>query len=110
MTRLLRFCQDNDSVWWHGALWAAGMAVSEFMRVVLLSISGGVAYRTGTRLRSAVMTLVYEKVIRLTTLDDKSIGKVCLSVSGYLVTFQFIYFNFIVSDGQLVCQRRSALL
>jgi hypothetical protein len=110
MTRLLRFCQDNDSVWWHGALWAAGMAVSEFMRVVLLSISGGVAYRTGTRLRSAVMTLVYKKVIRLTTLDDKSIGNVCLSGSGYLVTFQLIYFNFIVSDGQLVGQRRSALL
>lgn len=76
MSRLLRFCQERDEIWWHGALWAAGMAGCELMRVLLFGVSWGVAYRTGTRLRSAVMTMVYKKVIRLTTLGDKSIGEV----------------------------------
>lgn len=45
MRRLLKFVQDGDSVWWHGALWAAGMAGCELMRVLLFSVSWGVAYR-----------------------------------------------------------------
>lgn len=76
MSRLIQFCQDHDKVWWHGALWAAGMAGSELTRVLLFGVSWGIAYRTGTRLRSAVMTMLYKKVIRLSTLGDKSIGEV----------------------------------
>lgn len=76
MSRLLQFCQERDAIWWHGALWAAGMAGCELMRVLLFGVSWGIAYRTGTRLRSAVMAMLYKKVIRLTTLGDKSIGEV----------------------------------
>ncbi|KAI9560845.1 ABC protein [Daphnia sinensis] len=75
MSRLVQFCQDHDKVWWHGALWAAGMAGSELTRVLLFGVAWGIAYRTGTRLRSAVMTMLYKKVIRLSTLGDKSIGE-----------------------------------
>jgi len=110
MIRLLQFCQDNDNVWWHGALWATGMALSEFMRVVLLSISGGVAYRTGTRLRSAVVTLLYKKVIRLTTLGDQSIGKVPLSLFDYSFNFKLSNSLHYFSDRQPVCKRWSAHL
>lgn len=76
MSRLLRFCQDPNQLWWHGALWAAGMAGCELTRVLVFGVSWAVAYRTGTRLRSAVMTMLYKKLIRLTTLGDKSIGEV----------------------------------
>ena len=80
-------------MWWHGALWAAGMAGCELMRVVLFGVSWGVAYRTGTRLRSAVMTMVYKKVIRLTTLGDKSIGE----VHARTYTIQQTVFFYVVS-------------
>jgi hypothetical protein len=76
MRRVIQFVQDNDKVWWHGAIWAAGMAGSELMRVLLFGVSWAIAYRTGSRLRSAVMALLYKKVIRLSTLGDKSIGEV----------------------------------
>lgn len=89
MSRLVQFCQDNDKIWWHGALWAAGMAGCELTRVLLFGVSWGIAYRTGTRLRSAVMTMLYKKVIRLSTLGDKSIGEVNLypviSHKGFLI-------------------------
>ncbi|XP_046652903.1 ATP-binding cassette sub-family C member 5-like [Daphnia pulicaria] len=75
MRRLVQFVQDNDKVWWHGAILAAGMAGSELMRVLLFGMSWAIAYRTGSRLRSAVMALLYKKVIRLSTLGDKSIGE-----------------------------------
>ena len=83
MSRLLQFCQDHDQVWWHGALWAAGMAGSELMRVLLFGVAWAIAYRTGTRLRSAVMTMLYKKVIRLSTLGDKSIGEVHHSIDPF---------------------------
>lgn len=96
MSRLLQFIQDHDKVWWHGALFAAGMAGSELMRVLLFGVAWGIAYRTGTRLRSAVMTMLYKKVIRLTTLGDKSIGEVPHSISPFANSF--FYFSYILDD------------
>ncbi|EFX63846.1 ABC protein, subfamily ABCC, partial [Daphnia pulex] len=64
----------------HGAILAAGMAGSELMRVLLFGMSWAIAYRTGSRLRSAVMALLYKKVIRLPTLGDKSIGEVMINL------------------------------
>ena len=83
MSRLLKFCQDHDQVWWHGAVWAVGMVWSELMRVLLYGVAWGIAYRTGLRLRSAVMTMLYKKVIRLSTLGDKSIGEVHHSIDPF---------------------------
>ncbi|XP_046462037.1 ATP-binding cassette sub-family C member 5-like isoform X1 [Daphnia pulex] len=76
MTQLLRFCQDEEAPWWHGAFWAVGMAVSEMIRILLFGASWGVSYRTGIRLRSAVTTMLFKKVMRLSSLGDKSIGEV----------------------------------
>lgn len=45
MRRLLEFCEDQDAVWWHGALWALGMAGSELIRVLFFGMMWGVAYR-----------------------------------------------------------------
>ncbi len=45
MTQLLRFCQDEEAPWWHGAFWAIGMAVSEMIRILLFGASWGVSYR-----------------------------------------------------------------
>ena len=107
MSRLLRFCQDPNQLWWHGALWAAGMAGCELTRVLVFGVSWAVAYRTGTRLRSAVMTMLYKKLIRLTTLGDKSIGEVNqFNTSLSLVINQSTLFlqmiNLFANDGQRI--------
>ena len=45
MRRLLEFCEDQNSIWWHGALWAIGMAFTELMRVLLFGMCWGIPYR-----------------------------------------------------------------
>ena len=99
MGNLLKFCADEEAPWWHGALWALALVVSETIRVLLFGASWGISYRyaiqiistqsssstgiafsfnfrTGIRLRSGVMTMVFKKVMRLSSLGDKSIGQV----------------------------------
>ncbi|XP_057372866.1 ATP-binding cassette sub-family C member 5-like [Daphnia carinata] len=76
MAQLLRFCQDEEAPWWHGALWASGIAICEMIRVLLFGASWGISYRTGIRLKSAVTTMLFKKVMRLSSLGDKSIGEV----------------------------------
>ena len=96
MGQLLRFCQDEEAPWWRGSLLALGLAISEMMRVLLFGASWGVSYRysytdnkmpsivytdifkfrTGNRLRSGVMAMIFKKVMRLSSLGDRSIGGV----------------------------------
>ncbi|KAK4005312.1 hypothetical protein OUZ56_007029 [Daphnia magna] len=76
MAQLLRFSQDQEAPWWHGALWASGIAISEMIRVLLFGASWGISYRTGIRLKSAVTTMLFKKVMRLSSLGDTSIGEV----------------------------------
>lgn len=45
MRRLIEFCQDEEALWWHGALWAVGLAGSELLRVLTFGLTWGVAYR-----------------------------------------------------------------
>lgn len=45
MRRLLQYCQDPEGIWWHGALWATGMATTELLRVLFFGMTWGVAYR-----------------------------------------------------------------
>ena len=100
MRRLLQYCQDPEGIWWHGALWATGMATTELLRVLFFGMTWGVAYRqmhtiyffhyrsikikiifflrTAIRLRAAMITMLFKKVLRLSSLGDKSIGEVNL--------------------------------
>ncbi len=45
MLKLVQFCQEKEVVWWHGALWAAGLAGSELLRVLTFGLTWGIAYR-----------------------------------------------------------------
>lgn len=94
MREILEFSQQNDLPWWHGAVWALGLGVCELARAIAFAASWGVATRyysdslgwsyllkfmikrTAIRLRSAVMTAVYKKIMQLPNLGDKSIGEV----------------------------------
>ncbi len=94
--QLLRFCQDEEAPWWHGVLFALGLPVTEMIRLLLFAASWGTSYRygkrnclifcitghyrffgfrTGNRLRSGIMTMLFKKVMRLSSLGDKSIGE-----------------------------------
>jgi hypothetical protein len=53
--------------------------ICEIARSWIQSLSFLVNIRTGTKARSMVWTMVYNKMSRLKNAGDKSIGEVCLS-------------------------------
>jgi ATP-binding cassette subfamily C (CFTR/MRP) protein 5 len=64
MTQLLRFCQDEEAPWWHGAFWAVGMAVSEMIRILLFGASWGVSYRYICLVQILVCAFTYRSSCR----------------------------------------------
>jgi len=75
MRKLLEFCEDDNPIWWQGVIWAIGFALVELLRVIFFAAAWGTSYRTGIRLRSGLITMLYKKVMRLSNLGDKSIGE-----------------------------------
>nr|QST14989.1 ABCC5 protein [Diaphanosoma celebensis] len=87
MRWLLKFCEDAEGIWWHGALYALGLSLVELIRVVCFGVTWGISYRTGVRLRSALITMIYKKIMKLSSLGDKSIGELI---------------NLVANDGQRI--------
>lgn len=75
MRKLLEFCEEENPLWWNGVIYAIGFALMELCRVMFFAVAWGTSYRTGIRLRSGLMTMLYRKVMRLPNLGDKSIGE-----------------------------------
>ena len=46
MRWLLKFCEDAEGIWWHGALFAVGLASVELIRVVCFGVTWGISYRS----------------------------------------------------------------
>lgn len=80
MRRLLQFCEDSSAPWWHGAVWAFAITTSELLRVFLFGVTWGVAYRTGIRVRAALTTLLYKKIMKLQNLGVISSGEVIIKI------------------------------
>ena len=78
MRRLLEFAQDPEAPLEDGIWWTAGLILCEILRVLFFTALWGVNYRTGIRLRSACLTVLYRKLMRVSSLGDKSVGQVGL--------------------------------
>ncbi|XP_037076068.1 multidrug resistance-associated protein 5-like isoform X2 [Pollicipes pollicipes] len=76
MRRLLEYAQDQDAPLVDGVCWTVGLILCEILRVCFFTVLWGINYRTGVRLRSACLTVLYRKLLRLPGLGDKSVGQV----------------------------------
>ncbi|XP_043243521.1 multidrug resistance-associated protein 5-like isoform X2 [Amphibalanus amphitrite] len=76
MRRLLEFAQDEDAPLEEGIWWTVGLIACEVLRVLFFTALWGINYRTGIRLRSACLTVLYRKLMKLPSLGDKSVGQV----------------------------------
>ncbi|XP_078785939.1 ATP-binding cassette sub-family C member 5 isoform X1 [Oryzias latipes] len=73
--RLLEYTQQEESDLAYGMLLVLGLLVMELMRSWSLALTWALNYRTGTRLRGAILSLAFEKILHLRSVRDKSVGQ-----------------------------------
>ncbi|XP_014836524.1 PREDICTED: multidrug resistance-associated protein 5 [Poecilia mexicana] len=73
--RLLDYTQQEESDLTYGLLLVLGLLTTELMRSWSLALTWAQNYRTGCRLRGAVLSLAFEKILRLRSVRDKSVGQ-----------------------------------
>lgn len=74
--RLLEYTQQGESDLGYGLLLVLGLLTTELVRSWSLALTWALNYRTGSRLRGAVLSLTFAKILRLRSVRDKSVGQV----------------------------------
>ncbi|XP_075997924.1 ATP-binding cassette sub-family C member 5 [Genypterus blacodes] len=73
--RLLEYTQQEESDLLYGLLLVLGLLTTELVRSWSLALTWALNYRTGTRLRGAILSMVFQKILRLRSIRDKSMGQ-----------------------------------
>ncbi|KAI4894928.1 hypothetical protein NFI96_014952, partial [Prochilodus magdalenae] len=73
--RLLEYTQQSEPDLSYGLLLVLGLLATELVRSWSLALTWALNYRTGTRLRGAILTMAFHKILRLRSLREKSIGE-----------------------------------
>ncbi|XP_078614100.1 ATP-binding cassette sub-family C member 5-like [Branchiostoma floridae x Branchiostoma japonicum] len=86
---LLRYTESPDTNWPLGIGLVIAMFVTEVFRALCWAATWSIAYRSSTRVRGAILTLIFTKITRLRSLRDKTVGELV---------------NLCSNDGQRVCE------
>ncbi|KAM8769319.1 ATP-binding cassette sub-family C member 5 isoform 2-T4 [Acanthopagrus schlegelii] len=73
--RLLEYTQQEDSDLVYGLLLVLGLLTTELIRSWSLALTWALNYRTGSRLRGAILSLAFDKILKLRSVRDKSMGQ-----------------------------------
>ncbi|XP_048836747.1 multidrug resistance-associated protein 5 isoform X1 [Brienomyrus brachyistius] len=73
--RLLEYTQRAEPDLPYGLLLVLGLLATELVRSWSLALTWALNYRTGTRLRGAILTMAFHKILRLRSMKDKSMGE-----------------------------------
>ncbi|CAK6982349.1 multidrug resistance-associated protein 5 isoform X2 [Scomber scombrus] len=73
--RLLDYSEQQEADLGFGLLLVLGLLGTELVRSWSLALTWALNYRTGTRLRGAVLSLAFTKILRLRSVRDKSMGQ-----------------------------------
>ncbi|KAG2463188.1 MRP5 protein, partial [Polypterus senegalus] len=73
--RLLEYLQQSQSNLPYGLVLVLGLFMTEVIRSWSLALTWALNYRTGTRLRGAVLTMAFQKILKLKNIKDKSVGE-----------------------------------
>eukprot|EP00058_Branchiostoma_floridae_P018052 XP_002603541.1 hypothetical protein BRAFLDRAFT_280495 [Branchiostoma floridae] len=72
---LLEYAESPDTNWHLGVGLVIAMFVTEISRSVLFVTTWSIAYRSATRVLGAILTLIFTKITRLRSLQDKTVGE-----------------------------------
>ncbi|XP_075225132.1 ATP-binding cassette sub-family C member 5-like isoform X2 [Lycorma delicatula] len=102
MRSLIKFAEVPEAPLSEGFKWAALLSITELLRTVLYSTTWAISYRTAARLRSACLTLLFKKVIRLNSLGDNSIGGLInLFANDSMRIFDMVLFGPMILGGPI---------
>ncbi|XP_051579787.1 ATP-binding cassette sub-family C member 5-like isoform X1 [Myxocyprinus asiaticus] len=73
--RLLEYTQMSEPDLPYGLLLVVGLLATEMIRSWSFALTWALNYRTGTRLRGAILTMAFHKILRLRSLREKSMGE-----------------------------------
>ncbi|KAM9852911.1 ATP-binding cassette sub-family C member 5 [Aulostomus maculatus] len=73
--RLLEYSQEEEAELGGGLLLVLALLVLELVRSWSLALTWALNYRTGTRLRGALLSLAFHKILRLRSVRDQTLGQ-----------------------------------
>uniref|UniRef100_A0A7N6BDA9 ATP-binding cassette sub-family C member 5 n=1 Tax=Anabas testudineus TaxID=64144 RepID=A0A7N6BDA9_ANATE len=100
---LLEYSQSSETYVVHGLCLVAGIFLMELMRSWSLALMWAVNYRTAARLRGAVLTFAFQKILRLRSTKDISPGElinICSSDGQRL--YEAVSLGCLLAGGPLV--------
>ncbi|XP_054556383.1 ATP-binding cassette sub-family C member 5 isoform X2 [Talpa occidentalis] len=72
---LLEYAQVADSNLKYSLLLVLGLLLTEIVRSWSLALTWALNYRTGVRLRGAILTMAFKKILKLKNIKEKSMGE-----------------------------------
>ncbi|XP_075427000.1 ATP-binding cassette sub-family C member 5 isoform X2 [Ascaphus truei] len=73
--RLLEYTQQNDPDLTYSLLLMFGLLMTEMVRSWSLALTWAMNYRTGSRLRGAILTMTFKKILKLKNIKEKTMGE-----------------------------------
>ncbi|XP_034989512.1 ATP-binding cassette sub-family C member 5 isoform X2 [Zootoca vivipara] len=72
---LLEYTQQTEPNLQYGLLLVFGLLMTEIVRSWSLALTWALNYRTGVRLRGAILTMAFKKILKLKYIKEKSLGE-----------------------------------
>ncbi|XP_006869866.1 PREDICTED: multidrug resistance-associated protein 5-like isoform X2 [Chrysochloris asiatica] len=72
---LLEYTQATESNLQYSLLLVLGLLLTEIVRSWSLAMTWALNYRTGVRLRGAILTMAFKKILKLKNIKEKSLGE-----------------------------------
>ncbi|XP_077204245.1 ATP-binding cassette sub-family C member 5 isoform X7 [Paroedura picta] len=72
---LLEYTQEEESNLRYSLMLVFGLLMTEIVRSWSLALTWALNYRTGVRLRGAILTMAFKKILRLKNIKEKSLGE-----------------------------------
>ncbi|XP_028639216.1 multidrug resistance-associated protein 5 isoform X1 [Grammomys surdaster] len=72
---LLEYTQATESNLQYSLLLVLGLLLTEVVRSWSLALTWALNYRTGVRLRGAILTMAFKKILKLKNIKEKSLGE-----------------------------------
>lgn len=76
MQHLLEYTQQTESNLQYSLMLIFGLLMTEIVRSWSLALTWALNYRTGVRLRGAILTMAFKKILKLKNIKEKSLGEV----------------------------------
>lgn len=72
----MEYTQATESNLQYSLLLVLGLLLTEVVRSWSLALTWALNYRTGVRLRGAILTMAFKKILKLKNIKEKSLGEV----------------------------------